>query len=218
MSGGFCPSKSTVYMSNLPFSLTHNDLHKIVGQFGNVVKVTICKDKVTKKNKGVAFILFMDKEGAQNCARCLNKRVLLGRTLKCSMAKDNGRATEFIRRRVYKDKSTCYECGEEGHLSYVCPKNVLGDRYVEKKEKKRKYNDDDDDYDDSEEESDQGEDPVIETLGAAILYERQKREEEEYRMRVATGQYEVESHEPPTKKKRFRRNDYFSDEEEIDDS
>lgn len=41
---------------------------------------------------------------------------------------DNGRATEFIRRRDYPDKSNCYECGEEGHLSYQCEKNTLGNR------------------------------------------------------------------------------------------
>lgn len=44
------------------------------------------------------------------------------------MAADNGRAPEFIRKRVYRDKSRCYECGVEGHLSYECPKNQLGAR------------------------------------------------------------------------------------------
>ena len=33
----------------------------------------------------------------------------------------------------------CYQCGEYGHLSFQCPKNVLGDRsQPEKKKKKRK--------------------------------------------------------------------------------
>ena len=36
---------------------------------------------------------------------------MFGRTLKCNIAKDNGRTTEFIRRKEYKDKSKCYECG-----------------------------------------------------------------------------------------------------------
>ncbi|CBI31391.3 unnamed protein product, partial [Vitis vinifera] len=42
----------------------------------------------------------------------MNGKVLNKRTLTASIAADNGRAAEFIRRRVYKDKSRCYECGE----------------------------------------------------------------------------------------------------------
>ena len=48
--------------------------------------------------------------------------------MRSSIAVDNGRSTEFIRRRDYPDKSQCYECGEEGHLSYQCEKNTLGVR------------------------------------------------------------------------------------------
>jgi len=36
---------------------------------------------------------------------------MFGRSISCSIAKDNGRAPEFIKRKEYKDKSQCYECG-----------------------------------------------------------------------------------------------------------
>ncbi|KAF4010347.1 hypothetical protein G4228_001443 [Cervus hanglu yarkandensis] len=138
MSGGLAPSKSTVYVSNLPFSLTNNDLYRIFSKYGKVVKVTIMKDKDTRRSKGVAFILFLDKDSAQNCTRAINNKQLFGRVIKASIAIDNGRAAEFIRRRNYFDKSKCYECGESGHLSYACPKNMLGEREPPKKKEKKK--------------------------------------------------------------------------------
>lgn len=137
MSGGLAPSKTTVYVGNLPFSLTNNDLHKVFEKYGRVIKVTIMKNK-DRQSRGVAFVLFLDRESAAKCVTALNNTEMFGRTLKCSIAKDNGRASEFIKRKEYKDKSHCYECGEEGHLSYKCPKNLLGEREVVKKKKKKK--------------------------------------------------------------------------------
>ncbi|KAH7836166.1 hypothetical protein Vadar_033331 [Vaccinium darrowii] len=122
-SGGLTPSKSTVYVSNLDYTLTNSDLHTIFSTFGKVAKVTIIKDRLTRLSRGVAFVLFVSRDEALAAVRGINGKVLNSRTLKASIAADNGRATEFIRQKVYKDKSRCYECGEEGHLSYECPRN-----------------------------------------------------------------------------------------------
>uniref|UniRef100_A0A669EZC9 Zinc finger CCHC-type and RNA binding motif 1 n=1 Tax=Oreochromis niloticus TaxID=8128 RepID=A0A669EZC9_ORENI len=102
------------------------------------LRVTVVKDKNTRQSKGVAFVLFLDRESAHNCARAVNNKQLFGRTVKASIAIDNGRAAEFIRRRNYTDKSRCYECGDSGHLSYACPKNMLGEREPPKKKEKKK--------------------------------------------------------------------------------
>ena len=76
------------------------------------------KDKVTRESKGVAFVLFVERASAHRAIQALNRKELFGRTLKVSIAVDNGRTKEFIKRKVYRDKSRCYECGETGHLSY----------------------------------------------------------------------------------------------------
>ena len=220
MSGGLAPSKSTVYVSNLSFSLTNNDLHKVFSEYGKVVKVTVMKDRKTRKSKGVAFVLFLKKEDAQNCCKMLNGKEMFGRTLKASIASDNGRSAQFIRRRDYPDKSKCYECGEDGHLSYKCPHNVLGERQPPPKKqrirKKKNKNSSEPNIIDFDSDNEVYE-PDMETLSAAIALDHEEAEKIKYEFKVATGQYETGVDKPETsKRKKFKQNGYFSDEEEID--
>lgn len=233
MSGGLAPSKSTVYVSNLPFTLTNNDLYQVFGRFGQVARVTVVKDKETRKSKGVAFVLFVQRDSAYKAIKSLNGRELFGRKWKVAIADDNGRASDFIRRRNYPDKSRCYECGEFDHLSYNCPKNSLGDREPppkkEKKKKKeneqsntskRKYYDDEEEEDEEDDDDeDEGEDPKLESLHAAISSQREKYEEEEYRQIVASGNYDIASGstQPMAKRPKVKKNAYFSDEDEVSD-
>ncbi|XP_054609876.1 zinc finger CCHC-type and RNA-binding motif-containing protein 1 [Dunckerocampus dactyliophorus] len=223
MSGGLAPSKSTVYVSNLPFSLTNNDLHKLFTKYGKVVKVTIVKDKDTHKSKGVAFVLFLDRESAHNCARAVNNKQLFGRTVKASIAIDNGRAAEFIRRRNYTDKSRCYECGDIGHMSYACPKNMLGEREPpKKKEKKKKKKDQQPEHVEEEElqSEEEGEDPALDSLSQAIAFQQARIEEEEQRRNHTVVAQDGNAH-PSTsadsRKPRIKKSAYFSDEEELSD-
>ncbi|XP_029901403.1 zinc finger CCHC-type and RNA-binding motif-containing protein 1 [Myripristis murdjan] len=221
MSGGLAPSKSTVYVSNLPFSLTNNDLHKLFTKYGKVVKVTIVKDKDTRRSKGVAFVLFLDKESAHNCARSLNNKQLFGRTVKVSIAIDNGRAAEFIRRRNYTDKTKCYECGDVGHLSYACPKNMLGEREPpKKKEKKKKKMAQQPEQVEEEESEEEGEDPALDSLSQAIAFQQARIEEEEHRRKQTASDQEGSaraSTSDDSKKPRIKKSAYFSDEEELSD-
>ncbi|KAJ4893284.1 U11/U12 small nuclear ribonucleoprotein 31 kDa protein [Raphanus sativus] len=136
-SGGLAPSKSTLYVSNLDFSLTNSDIHTLFSTFGKLARVTVLKDRETRRSRGVAFVLYVSRDDAAKAARSMEGKILNGRKLTVSIAADNGRAAEFIKKRVYKDKSRCYECGDEGHLSYECPRNQLGPRERPPPPKKR---------------------------------------------------------------------------------
>ncbi|CAI9767483.1 unnamed protein product [Fraxinus pennsylvanica] len=205
-SGGLAPSKSTVYVSNLDYSLTNSDLFTIFSTFGKVAKATVLKDRVTRQSRGVAFVLFVSRDDAIKAVKGIDKKILNGRTLRASIATDNGRASEFIRKKVYKDKSRCYECGEEGHLSYECPRNFLGarERPVAKKGRGsgggtgsgtggRNY-----DWDD------EGEEDVFEAENWASVVDGEGAEE-----RLLRSEREKEE---VKKEKREKKKGYFSDE------
>ncbi|XP_025834750.1 zinc finger CCHC-type and RNA-binding motif-containing protein 1 isoform X2 [Agrilus planipennis] len=139
---------------------------------------------------------------------------LFGRTLKASIANDNGRSTEFIRKRVYPDKSFCYECGAEGHLSYRCDKNLLGDREPPPKKAKKKAKKSDSSSISHPDECQYFEEDC-ETLGAAIALEHEKYEIENRRQEVASEEYNDSQAGFRTPKRRIKSS-YFSDEEETD--
>ncbi|RWS17357.1 Zinc finger CCHC-type and RNA-binding motif-containing protein 1-like protein [Dinothrombium tinctorium] len=130
-------SKSTVYLSNIPYRFTNNDLHQILNQYGKIARITVLKDRATRESKGVAFVLFTNERSAKACVDAMNESLLDGRTVQCSIARENGRTKQFLKRREYSDTSRCYECGQSGHLSYTCPKNSLGHRVRIKRRKKR---------------------------------------------------------------------------------
>ncbi|KAB2031537.1 hypothetical protein ES319_D05G310700v1 [Gossypium barbadense] len=115
-SGGLAPSKSTLHVSNLDYSLTNSDLHTFFSTFGKIACVAVLKDCTTRNSKGVAFVQFVFREDALSAASVMHGKILNGKTLSVSIAVDNGRAPE------------CYECRVGWHLSYECPKNRLGPR------------------------------------------------------------------------------------------
>lgn len=102
--------------------------------------MTVLKDRHTRLSRGVAFIQFVSRHDAQRAVTEMNKKILNGRTLSASIAADNGRAPEFIKKRVYNSETgLCFECGGSGHLSYECPKNQLGPRARPQPKKRRGF-------------------------------------------------------------------------------
>lgn len=49
----------TVFVKNIPFSATNNDLRQCMRQFGPVYYALICMDKLTEHSKGTGFVKFV---------------------------------------------------------------------------------------------------------------------------------------------------------------
>lgn len=137
-------AQSTAYVSFLPYAFTNNDVAQLFSPFGKLARVSILRDKQTRKSRGVAFVQFSRSEDCERAVACMHDTELEGLRLHCSISNDNGRSQEFSRKRRYASlapsSSRCFECGEFGHMSYSCPLNVLGarDRPVNKKKLKKK--------------------------------------------------------------------------------
>ncbi|KAA8498613.1 Cleavage stimulating factor 64 [Porphyridium purpureum] len=73
---------STVFVGNIPYGTTEEQLREVFGQVGNVVSFRILYDKETGKPKGFGFCEYEDTETAMSAIRNLNQVEVNGRPLR----------------------------------------------------------------------------------------------------------------------------------------
>uniref|UniRef100_A0A6P7FCI4 RNA-binding protein 28 isoform X2 n=1 Tax=Diabrotica virgifera virgifera TaxID=50390 RepID=A0A6P7FCI4_DIAVI len=80
----------TVFVKNVPFDATNDDLKQCMKQFGRVYYALVCFDKLTEHSKGTAFVKFVNAEDAQKALSAGTELKLLGNILDCHPALDKG--------------------------------------------------------------------------------------------------------------------------------
>lgn len=81
-------SQSKIYVGNLPYSTTAEDLEGLFGQYGAIKEAKLIMDRETGRSKGFAFITF-DSESAAQDATAYNGTEMDGRAVKVSIAREN---------------------------------------------------------------------------------------------------------------------------------
>ena len=76
-----------VYVGNLPFSTTDEQLREMFASFGETSEVTIIKDKFSGRSKGFGFVTLDDDGTAKAAVSEMNGKEVEGRELKVSEAK-----------------------------------------------------------------------------------------------------------------------------------
>ena len=76
-----------LYVGNLSFETTENDLQDLFEQHGAVNEVHLMMDRMTGKSRGFAFVTMNDKAEAEAAISALNGKELNGRTLSVSEAR-----------------------------------------------------------------------------------------------------------------------------------
>ncbi|KIM11007.1 MAG: RNA-binding protein [Sulfuricurvum sp. PC08-66] len=74
-----------IYIGNLPYSLSENEIKELFSTYGEVSKVTLIVDRESGRKKGYGFVK-MDPQGCQEAIKELNETQFMGRTIKVSAA------------------------------------------------------------------------------------------------------------------------------------
>ena len=62
----------TIYVSNLSFTITDDQLKKVFAPFGDVASAKVMTDKFTNRSRGFAFIEMPDEQQGQKAIDDLN--------------------------------------------------------------------------------------------------------------------------------------------------
>jgi cold-inducible RNA-binding protein len=79
--------KMKIYVGNLSYEVTEEDLRLAIEAFGQVESVTIIKDKHSGQSKGFGFVEMASKAEGQSAIDGLNGKELKGRTLNVNEAR-----------------------------------------------------------------------------------------------------------------------------------
>ena len=87
-----------MYIGNLAYEVTENDLRNTFSEFGEVSSVKIITDKFSGRPKVFGFVEMPDNSEADQAIKALNGKVLNGRSIKVNQAEARGKRTRRRRR------------------------------------------------------------------------------------------------------------------------
>ncbi|MCG8377429.1 MAG: RNA-binding protein [Chlorobiales bacterium] len=76
-----------IYIGNLDYGVTEDDLREAFGEFGEVSSANIISDKFTGRSKGFGFVEMPSDSEANQAIDALNDTDLNGRSIKVNQAR-----------------------------------------------------------------------------------------------------------------------------------
>ncbi|ABL66657.1 MAG: RNA-binding protein [Chlorobiaceae bacterium] len=76
-----------IYIGNLPYQVTEDDLRDAFSQFGQVDSANIITDKFSGRSKGFGFVDMPHDDEAREAIESMNDKDLKGRTIKVNEAR-----------------------------------------------------------------------------------------------------------------------------------
>ena len=79
--------ESKLYVGNLPYSTTEDELRSMFSQAGTVASVAVIKDRDTGQSKGFAFVEMSNQAEAEKAISMFNGHSMGQREMKVSLAR-----------------------------------------------------------------------------------------------------------------------------------
>ncbi len=76
-----------IYVGNLPYGITENELQDLFAEYGSVVSANVIKDRDTGNSKGFGFIEMDNQSGAEEAIKALDGAEVQGRNIKVNQAR-----------------------------------------------------------------------------------------------------------------------------------
>ncbi|CRI63547.1 RNA-binding protein [Thiocapsa sp.] len=76
-----------IYVGNLTYSVTDDDLRDVFGEFGELAAAEVIKDKFSGQSKGFGFVDMPNKSDAEAAIKALNETDYKGRKLTVNEAR-----------------------------------------------------------------------------------------------------------------------------------
>ncbi len=76
-----------IYVGNLPYAITEDELRDLFAQFGEISSAAIIKDKFSGQSKGFGFVEMPVQGDAEEAVKSLNDYAVKGRKLRVNEAR-----------------------------------------------------------------------------------------------------------------------------------
>ena len=76
-----------IYVGNVPYAATEEDLEELFGEYGPVATATIIRDRYDGRSKGFGFVEMENQEDGEQAIEALDGQEMMGRPLKVNPAR-----------------------------------------------------------------------------------------------------------------------------------
>ncbi|XP_067009866.1 serine/arginine-rich splicing factor 7 [Anabrus simplex] len=107
-----------IHVAGIGLAVSKKDLQHVFEKYGGLKEVWVAKSPPC-----FAFVVFRDKEDAEDAVKATDGITLCGSRIRVTFARPRTRGRG---RRGFDPNMRCYQCGDKGHFSRDCPDTKYG--------------------------------------------------------------------------------------------